>query len=179
MTHSGRPSPSARIVLSTVQFEPWPPVLNPHLPLTTKPPSLRTAVPVGENTPLMRGSPPEKISSCASSGYVPASHDIALKIVATHDDDGQARATSASTSHCVWKSASSPPYFFGAVMRKTPARLRASNVSGSTRRACSVASGALAQLRHEGAVRSRRLEGIVAGAVIGSSSEWRRAARRR
>ena len=53
--------------MSTVQFEPWPPVLNPQRPLTTKPPSFRTAVPVGENTPLMRGSPSAKISSCASS----------------------------------------------------------------------------------------------------------------
>jgi hypothetical protein len=44
----------------------------------TNPPSLWIAVPVGENTPLMRGSPPAKISSCAWSGNTPASHDIAL-----------------------------------------------------------------------------------------------------
>ena len=97
-------------------------------------------MPVGENTPLMRGSREPKISSCASSGNVPASHDIALKIVATHEDDGQPRATCARTSHCVWKSTSSPPYLRGAVMRNTPASASASNCSGRTRLACSVAT---------------------------------------
>jgi hypothetical protein len=49
----------------------------------------------------MRGSPSAKISSCARSGNVPASQDIALKIVATHDVEGQPRARCASTSHWV------------------------------------------------------------------------------
>ena len=66
----------------------------------------RVAVPVGEKTPLILGSRVAKSSSCASSGKTPASQDMALKIVATHDVDGQPRAISASTSHCVWKSAS-------------------------------------------------------------------------
>ena len=51
---------------------------------------------------------------------------MALKIVAIHDVDGHPRATSASTSHCVWKSASSPPKRLGAVMRKTSAALSSS-----------------------------------------------------
>ena len=80
---------------------------------------------------------------------MPASHDIALKIVATHDDDGQPRATSASTSHCVWKSTSSPPYFFGAVMRKMPARLSASKRVGQHAARLLGGQGALAQLRDE------------------------------
>ena len=101
---------------------------------------------------------------------MPTSHDIALKIVATHDVDGQPRATSASTSHCVWKSTSSPPHFFGAVMRKTPARLSASNVSGSTRRACSVASALSRNCGTSAVARSRTvLDGVVTDGVIGTS----------
>jgi hypothetical protein len=69
---------SPTTTFNTVQCAPWQPVLNPQRPLTTKPPSLGTAVPVGENTPLMRGSRVAKISSWASSGNVPTSHDIAL-----------------------------------------------------------------------------------------------------
>src|SRR5512138_1838902 len=83
--HIGSPSPSVRMATTTVKSDPWPPVLNPHLPLTTKPPFVRTAVPVGEKTPLMRGSPLAKTSACASSEYMPASHVIALKMVETHD----------------------------------------------------------------------------------------------
>ena len=57
-THVGtRAAAFGAMALTTVHFEPWPPVLKPQRPLTTKPPLLRTAVPVGENTPLIRGSP--------------------------------------------------------------------------------------------------------------------------
>ena len=90
-----------------------------------------------------------EISSCASSGNVPASHDIALKMVATHEEDGQPRATCASTSHCVWKSTSSPPYLRGAVMRNTPASASASKCSGRTRLACSVATAFSARRGHQ------------------------------
>jgi hypothetical protein len=120
-THIGTAMPSSRVctALRTVHAAPCPPVLNPQRPLTTNPPSVRTAMPVGEKTPLMRGSPEAKTSSCTSSGNVDTSHDIALKIVLTHDADGQPRASSASTWHCVRKSASYPPNRFGAVIRNT------------------------------------------------------------
>src|SRR5262245_31522045 len=100
------PSSVSRMALTITQSEPCPPVLKPHRPLRTTPPSLRFAVPVGEKTPLILGSPDAKTSSCVSSGKTPTSHPMALRIVATHELDGQPRATSARTSHCVWKSAS-------------------------------------------------------------------------
>ena len=106
-------------------------------------------MPVGENTPLMRGSRESKISSCASSGNVPASHDIALKIVATHEDDGQPRATCARTSHCVWKSTSSPPYFRGAVMRNTPASASSVEVLRQDAPGLLGGYGPFGQTRHE------------------------------
>jgi hypothetical protein len=103
MTQVGTTVPSApgAMALITVHLDPWPPVLKPQRPLTRRPPLTGTPVPVGENTPLMRGSPPAKISSWASSGKTPASQDIALMMVATQDVDGQPRASWASTSHCV------------------------------------------------------------------------------
>src|SRR4029434_4511291 len=141
ITHVGTASATVpTTAFNTVHLAPWQPVLNPHRPLTTRPSSFFTPVPVGENTPLMRGSPSAKISSWAWSGNVAASHDIALKIVATHEVDAHPRASSASTSDCVWKSASSPPYFFGAVIRNTPALLSASKLASDTRRACSAAA---------------------------------------
>src|SRR5262245_18146415 len=106
ITHVGMPAPLSvgTTAFRTVQVLPWPPVLYPHRPLTTSPPDFGDPVPVGEKTPLIRGSPLPKISSCASSGNTPASQEMALKIVATQDVDGQPRAISASTSHWVWKS---------------------------------------------------------------------------
>jgi len=85
---------------------------------------------------------------------------MALKIVATHEDDPQPRAISASTSHCVTKSASKPPKRFGAVMRKTSASLIASNISRDRRRlasltaACSRSIGTKAAARATSAAES-------------------------
>ena len=105
-TEIGIPSPSWRIRFRYVHFAPWQPVLNGQRPLNRIPPSTRTPLPTGAKTPLARGSPSPRISSCASSGKQLASQATALKIVETHDVDGQPRATAASTSICVRKSAS-------------------------------------------------------------------------
>jgi hypothetical protein len=127
------------------------------------PPCAGVAVPVGEKTPLIRGSPEVKISSCASSGNVAANHDIALEMVATQDADGHPRATSASTSHWVTKSASKPPNRTGAVMRNTSASLSASKVSGGSRRARSAASACWRSIGTSAAARSTssRRDGVV------------------
>ena len=88
----------------------------------------------------MRGSPSPSTSSWASSQNVDAHQPMALRMVATHDDDGQPRATSAKTSHCVSKGSSSPPYFLDTHIRRMPASARASNVSGGSRRPASACS---------------------------------------
>ena len=100
------PSSSGRSALTTLHLAPKLPVLNGHEPFRVTPPLVGVAVPVGESPPLIRGSPSPRISSCASSGRVAASHAMALKIVATHELDGHPTAMVASTSHCVSKSAS-------------------------------------------------------------------------
>src|SRR5215213_8389331 len=133
-TTVGMPSSSP---LRIAHRDPCPPVLNGQRPFNVKPPSVGNSVPVGDSTPLIRGSPSPSTSSCASSLNVPNHQPIALRIVETHDVDGQPRATSASTSHCVSKSSCSPPYFFGAHILRMPASASASNVSSGRRRACS------------------------------------------
>ena len=94
---------------------------------------------------------------------------MALKIVATHDDEPQPRAISASTSHCVTKSVSKPPKRFGAVMRNTSAWLKASKVSGESRRLVSLAAARSRNIGTRAAARATRAsEGLD---VMGKASD--------
>src|SRR4029453_6719690 len=74
ITHVGLATPPAvgTTAVGTARVLPCPPVLYPHRPLTTSPPDCGDPVPVGEKTPVMRGCPRRKFSSCPSSGQPPA-----------------------------------------------------------------------------------------------------------
>jgi hypothetical protein len=85
------------------------PLMNPHLPLTTMPPSAGVALAVGLSVPQTRTSAVENTSSCTSSGNRPAIQVGIEYTDSTHDAEPSPRPSSAATSTNVRVSDSYPP----------------------------------------------------------------------
>jgi hypothetical protein len=106
ITGYGSPSGGTRIAMISCHWLCSAPLMNPHLPLTTMPPSAGVAVADGLSVPHTRTSGVAKTSSCTSSGKSPAIQVGIQETDAIHAAPLSARPSSAATSTSVRASAS-------------------------------------------------------------------------
>lgn len=85
------------------------PLMKPHLPVSTIPPSTGMPMPVGLSVPHSRAPGSAKISSCTSSGSRHAIHVVIALTAATQAAEPSPLATSPSTSMTVRALLSRPP----------------------------------------------------------------------
>jgi hypothetical protein len=108
-TGYGSPPPPTRIAMISCQWACSAPLTNPHLPLTTMPPSVGAAIALGLSVPHTRTSGVENTSSWTESGNMQAIHPGIQYTEAVHAVAPSPRPSWVATSTRVRVSHSNPP----------------------------------------------------------------------